>query len=101
MDHISSFDIGRHQVDLRYEGFTILKEFASLAEIERLNKLVVEVEKFVAEGSPIDNLEIASASNRKSYQTLAGSSKSLVDVRGKDAPWDSGMIDVFNPHYFM
>lgn len=54
-----------------------------------------------ADSVPTEDFLVNFGGKLKGYAELANANKTIVDIRGGFRSWDSGMIDIFNPHYLL
>jgi hypothetical protein len=108
---VANFEIRRFSVDelqespevadhLARDGFVVIKQFFGQGEVERLNAAVNEIEELIKRPDQADPA-LKVVEKRLNYAQLAASTVTSVDVRGRGAAYDGGMVDVFNPRLWL
>lgn len=85
---------------LERDGFVVIKQFFDRTEVDRLNAAVDEIEALIRRNEQSDP-KLRITEKRLNYGELAASTVTTVDVRGRSAAYDGGMVDVFNPRIWL
>mgnify|MGYP001189233722 CR=1 FL=1 len=93
------FSIKRSVRILKKFGFCIFKNFYLDDEISFLEKSFQELNTDIKDAKSSEVLELSY--QRKSYDDLASSNKSIADIRGEQNEYDNNFVDVFNPEYWL
>jgi hypothetical protein len=92
--------IGELRCHLLKQGYVWIKAFFTPEEVRLLNAAIDEIERRIREGAS-DDTDLRIARTRQNYAQLSGSSVTMVDIRGQEANYDGGMIDIFKPRVWL
>jgi hypothetical protein len=85
---------------LAQDGFVLVRQFFTSDEVDRLNDAVSEIELLIDDRALRDPA-LRVVQERLDYSQLAASDVTSVDVRGRAAAYDGGMVDIFNPRIWL
>ena len=108
---MTDFEIRKFSVDelnespeveryLARHGFVLVRQFFQPDEVRSLNDAVSEIETLMRNRDKVDSA-LRIEDKRLNYAQLAASTVTSVDVRGRSAAYDGGMVDVFNPRIWL
>lgn len=81
-------------------GYIIIKQFFQEDELRNLNRAVDELE-ILSQSNLSDQDKIIFTKNNSDYSKKSTQKATVVDVRGQGRNYDGGMIDFFNPEFWL
>lgn len=95
-------DLGKTETinSLKKNGYIIISNFFNEFEISKINKVIDRLEKYTHDNIKNES-HIKIASTTLNYSEKSSRNSTLIDIRGKDADHDNGMVDIFNPEIWI